>query len=199
MRDNFGKSRLRLFLRRIQKIPRLLVASSDGNLYVYNLDMVENGDCPLFMQHRWARGNCRNNRKRALCSSMNNFVVFDFSDHEDSTVWIRRKRKRRRIRITIRSYQTQVRISIRMKCKKTYGVESSIFIFIGFSSLRRVLKFAFFFSSSSTRWNRNFSVYNRLTQISVAEHGRIFHFFFFLSNLSPKWNLFTSYLFYEIT
>ncbi|KAL3172429.1 hypothetical protein MRX96_043343 [Rhipicephalus microplus] len=36
----------------IQKIPRVLVATADGYLYVYNLDPVEGGDCSLYSQHR---------------------------------------------------------------------------------------------------------------------------------------------------
>jgi autophagy-related protein 18 len=36
----------------IQKVLRLLVASSDGCLYVYNLDMAEGGECPIWKQHR---------------------------------------------------------------------------------------------------------------------------------------------------
>lgn len=36
----------------IQRILRLLVASSDGFLYVYNLDTAEGGDCPLIKQYR---------------------------------------------------------------------------------------------------------------------------------------------------
>ncbi|XP_011499489.1 PREDICTED: WD repeat domain phosphoinositide-interacting protein 2 isoform X2 [Ceratosolen solmsi marchali] len=36
----------------IQKVLRLLVASADGYLYVYNLDTHEGGDCTLFKQHR---------------------------------------------------------------------------------------------------------------------------------------------------
>uniref|UniRef100_A0A224YIC2 Autophagy-related protein 18 n=1 Tax=Rhipicephalus zambeziensis TaxID=60191 RepID=A0A224YIC2_9ACAR len=36
----------------IQKIPRVLVATADGYLYVYNLDPVEGGDCALYSQHR---------------------------------------------------------------------------------------------------------------------------------------------------
>lgn len=41
---------------RIQKVPRLLVASLDGHLYIYNLDLQEGGDCRLVKKHRWARG-----------------------------------------------------------------------------------------------------------------------------------------------
>ncbi|XP_048507876.1 WD repeat domain phosphoinositide-interacting protein 2 isoform X4 [Athalia rosae] len=37
---------------KIQKVLRLLVASADGYLYVYNLDMAEGGDCTLLKQHR---------------------------------------------------------------------------------------------------------------------------------------------------
>ncbi|KAL5017993.1 hypothetical protein ScPMuIL_003715 [Solemya velum] len=36
----------------VQKIPRLLVASQDGYLYIYNLDPNEGGECTLLRQHR---------------------------------------------------------------------------------------------------------------------------------------------------
>nr|XP_006822221.1 PREDICTED: WD repeat domain phosphoinositide-interacting protein 2-like isoform X2 [Saccoglossus kowalevskii] len=36
----------------IQKLPRVLVASQDGYLYIYNLDPAEGGDCTLLKQHR---------------------------------------------------------------------------------------------------------------------------------------------------
>jgi len=36
----------------IQKVLRLLVASADGTLYVYNLDSNEGGDCTLLKQYR---------------------------------------------------------------------------------------------------------------------------------------------------
>ncbi|XP_050392017.1 WD repeat domain phosphoinositide-interacting protein 2 [Patella vulgata] len=36
----------------IQKIPRLLVASQDGYLYIYNIDPNEGGECTLIRQHR---------------------------------------------------------------------------------------------------------------------------------------------------
>lgn len=39
---------------RIQKVPRLLVASLDGHLYIYNVDPQEGGDCHLVKKHRWA-------------------------------------------------------------------------------------------------------------------------------------------------
>lgn len=42
---------------RIQKMPRLLVASHDGYLYIYNLDPSEGGDCTLLKQHRFAAHN----------------------------------------------------------------------------------------------------------------------------------------------
>ena len=41
-----------LFIFRIQKVPRLLVASQDGYLYIYNLDPNEGGECMLLRQHR---------------------------------------------------------------------------------------------------------------------------------------------------
>uniref|UniRef100_A0A4W2EBI8 WD repeat domain phosphoinositide-interacting protein 1 n=1 Tax=Bos indicus x Bos taurus TaxID=30522 RepID=A0A4W2EBI8_BOBOX len=40
----------------IQKLPRLLVVSSSGHLYVYNLDPQDGGDCVLIKTHRLLRG-----------------------------------------------------------------------------------------------------------------------------------------------
>lgn len=39
-------------LARIQKLPRLLVASSDGYLYIYNVDPQDGGECVLAQKHR---------------------------------------------------------------------------------------------------------------------------------------------------
>ncbi|KAM3598186.1 uncharacterized protein V6R79_014688 [Siganus canaliculatus] len=36
----------------IQKIPRLLVATADGQLFIYNVDPVDGGECMLVYQHR---------------------------------------------------------------------------------------------------------------------------------------------------
>ncbi|KAK7073721.1 WD repeat domain phosphoinositide-interacting protein 2 [Halocaridina rubra] len=36
----------------IQKQPRVVVASTDGYLYIYNLNTAEGGDCTLLKQHR---------------------------------------------------------------------------------------------------------------------------------------------------
>jgi autophagy-related protein 18 len=36
----------------IQKIPRVLIASADGYLYIYDLNVNEGGDCTLIKQHR---------------------------------------------------------------------------------------------------------------------------------------------------
>ena len=36
----------------IQKMPRLLIASQDGYLYIYNIDPSEGGECTLLKQHR---------------------------------------------------------------------------------------------------------------------------------------------------
>ena len=41
-----------IFAFSIQKMPRLLVASQDGYLYIYNLDPSEGGECTLLKQHR---------------------------------------------------------------------------------------------------------------------------------------------------
>ncbi|XP_014661792.1 PREDICTED: WD repeat domain phosphoinositide-interacting protein 2-like isoform X2 [Priapulus caudatus] len=36
----------------IQKVPRLLIASFDGYLYIYNIDPTEGGECTMLKQHR---------------------------------------------------------------------------------------------------------------------------------------------------
>lgn len=41
-----------MYLCRIQKLPRLLVASSDGFLYIYNVDPQDGGECVLVQKHR---------------------------------------------------------------------------------------------------------------------------------------------------
>lgn len=41
-----------VYLYRIQKLPRLLVASSDGFLYIYNVDPQDGGECVLVQKHR---------------------------------------------------------------------------------------------------------------------------------------------------
>ena len=41
-----------IFAFSIQKMPRLLVASQDRYLYIYNLDPSEGGECTLLKQHR---------------------------------------------------------------------------------------------------------------------------------------------------
>lgn len=47
------KSKIYSTVHRIHKVLRLLVASADGYLYVYNLDTTEGGDCTLLKQHRF--------------------------------------------------------------------------------------------------------------------------------------------------
>ncbi|XP_028331279.1 WD repeat domain phosphoinositide-interacting protein 1 [Gouania willdenowi] len=55
----FATVRLNMFglknicaLAAVQKLPRLLVASSDGCLYIYNLDPQDGGECVLVQKHR---------------------------------------------------------------------------------------------------------------------------------------------------
>uniref|UniRef100_A0A668A0L4 WD repeat domain, phosphoinositide interacting 1 n=1 Tax=Myripristis murdjan TaxID=586833 RepID=A0A668A0L4_9TELE len=55
----FATVRLNMFglknicaLTTIQKLPRLLVASSDGHLYIYNVDPQDGGECVLVQKHR---------------------------------------------------------------------------------------------------------------------------------------------------
>lgn len=46
-------SRGLFFVHRIQKLPRLLAASSDGFLYIYNVDPQDGGECVLVQKHRY--------------------------------------------------------------------------------------------------------------------------------------------------
>ncbi|XP_067100761.1 WD repeat domain phosphoinositide-interacting protein 1-like [Osmerus mordax] len=55
----FATVRLNMFglknvcaLATVQKLPRLLVASSDGHLYIYNVDPQDGGECVLVRKHR---------------------------------------------------------------------------------------------------------------------------------------------------
>uniref|UniRef100_A0A8C5K8I3 WD repeat domain phosphoinositide-interacting protein 2 n=1 Tax=Jaculus jaculus TaxID=51337 RepID=A0A8C5K8I3_JACJA len=50
-RLNFSGQRNICTLSTIQKLPRLLVASSDGHLYIYNLDPQDGGECVLIKTH----------------------------------------------------------------------------------------------------------------------------------------------------
>ncbi len=42
------------WLFRIKQLQRLLVASTDGYLYVYNVDRLDGGECTLLKQHRYS-------------------------------------------------------------------------------------------------------------------------------------------------
>ncbi|XP_051889220.1 WD repeat domain phosphoinositide-interacting protein 1 isoform X3 [Pristis pectinata] len=52
VRLNFSGQRSICMLTIIQKLPRLLVAASDGFLYIYNLDPHDGGECVLIKKHR---------------------------------------------------------------------------------------------------------------------------------------------------
>lgn len=49
----FANELLLTIISRVDKVLRLLVASSHGYLYVYNLDMEEGGECSLWRTHRF--------------------------------------------------------------------------------------------------------------------------------------------------
>ncbi|CAH2291971.1 WD repeat domain phosphoinositide-interacting 1 [Pelobates cultripes] len=51
VRLNFSGQRNTCTLVTIQKLPRLLVASSSGHLYIYNLDPQDGGECVLIKKH----------------------------------------------------------------------------------------------------------------------------------------------------
>ncbi|XP_059804462.1 WD repeat domain phosphoinositide-interacting protein 1 isoform X1 [Hypanus sabinus] len=52
VRLNFSGQKCICMLTIIQKLPRLLVAASDGFLYIYNLDPHDGGECVLVKKHR---------------------------------------------------------------------------------------------------------------------------------------------------
>lgn len=37
----------------MQKLPRLLVATADGHLFIYNVDPLDGGECTLAHEHKW--------------------------------------------------------------------------------------------------------------------------------------------------
>ncbi|KAJ1129434.1 hypothetical protein NDU88_007804 [Pleurodeles waltl] len=51
VRLNFSDQKNVCTLATIQKLPRVLVASSDGHLYIYNLDPQDGGECVLIKKH----------------------------------------------------------------------------------------------------------------------------------------------------
>ncbi|KAF3817326.1 hypothetical protein GH733_011726 [Mirounga leonina] len=56
---------------RIQKLPRLLVASSDGHLYIYNLDPQDGGECVLIKTHSLlSSGTTEENKENDLRPSL---------------------------------------------------------------------------------------------------------------------------------
>lgn len=55
---------------RIQKLPRLLVASSDGHLYIYNLDPQDGGECVLIKTHSLLGSGTEENKENDLRPSL---------------------------------------------------------------------------------------------------------------------------------
>lgn len=53
----------------LQKVPRVVVAGSDGYLYIYNLDPAEGGECSLIRQHQLIPEN--RSRSESLLSQSN--------------------------------------------------------------------------------------------------------------------------------
>lgn len=59
---------------RIQKLPRLMVATADGQLFIYNMDPMDGGECTLAHKHRWGNrgwGWCKPSKMKGeenLCS-----------------------------------------------------------------------------------------------------------------------------------
>lgn len=40
---------------RIQKLPRLLVATAEGQFFIYNVDPLDGGECMLVYKHRFVK------------------------------------------------------------------------------------------------------------------------------------------------
>lgn len=64
----------------VQKVLRLLVASTDGYLYVYNLDTPEGGEIPMWKQHRLDGGNEKSSKKNALKNERKSETLYPDSD-----------------------------------------------------------------------------------------------------------------------
>lgn len=43
---------------RIQKLPRLLVATAEGQVFIYNVDPLDGGECMLIYKHRCVKCKC---------------------------------------------------------------------------------------------------------------------------------------------
>ncbi|XP_027424189.1 WD repeat domain phosphoinositide-interacting protein 1 isoform X2 [Zalophus californianus] len=70
-RLNFSGQRNICALSTIQKLPRLLVASSDGHLYIYNLDPQDGGECVLIKTHSLlSSGTTEENKENDLRPSL---------------------------------------------------------------------------------------------------------------------------------
>ncbi|XP_040496284.1 WD repeat domain phosphoinositide-interacting protein 1 isoform X2 [Ursus maritimus] len=70
-RLNFSGQRNICTLSTIQKLPRLLVASSDGHLYIYNLDPQDGGECVLIKTHSLlSSGTTEENKENDLRPSL---------------------------------------------------------------------------------------------------------------------------------
>ncbi|XP_058140600.1 WD repeat domain phosphoinositide-interacting protein 1 isoform X2 [Dasypus novemcinctus] len=70
-RLNFSGQRNICTLATIQKLPRLLVASSGGHLYIYNLDPQDGGECVLIKMHSLlGSGTTEENKEKDLRPSL---------------------------------------------------------------------------------------------------------------------------------
>ncbi|XP_040845496.1 WD repeat domain phosphoinositide-interacting protein 1 isoform X2 [Ochotona curzoniae] len=69
-RLNFSGQRNICTLSTIQKLPRLLVASSDGHLYIYNLDPQDGGECVLIKTHSLLGSGTEENKENDLRPSL---------------------------------------------------------------------------------------------------------------------------------
>ncbi|XP_030064346.1 WD repeat domain phosphoinositide-interacting protein 1 isoform X3 [Microcaecilia unicolor] len=68
VRLNLSGQRNVCTLSTIQKLPRLLVASSDGHIYIYNLDPQDGGECVLIKRHSMFESKSEENKENDLGS-----------------------------------------------------------------------------------------------------------------------------------
>lgn len=72
---------------RIQKLPRLLVATDDGQLFIYNVDPLDGGECMLAHKHRWGYSWCHISKMDSYVRSINTSAVILTGDQWSQSVY----------------------------------------------------------------------------------------------------------------
>ncbi|KAM9281629.1 WD repeat domain phosphoinositide-interacting protein 1 isoform 4-T4 [Morus bassanus] len=88
VRLNISGQRNICALSTIQKLPRLLVTTSDGHLYIYNLDPQDGGECVLIKKHRQKQeGHLGQSRESPNFQEFNQKHHFCKADWGSRTLW----------------------------------------------------------------------------------------------------------------